>query len=481
MVNLKSKKIYINLLYAFGAQGISLMLSIIMSLIVPKFLGVKDFSYWQLFIFYSGYVGFCQFGLQDGMYLRMGGSRYDEINISLIGTQLKLSMLIQTIVGIIGISVCNLLIVDNSRIFIIVSTVIYMIISSFSAYIGYIFQAVNEIKKYSISVMIDRITFIMFILILSIASIRNFKVFVILYLVSKFISLLYCIYIGKQIVFSNIYNVSYTLKEMWTNVTVGINLMIANIASLLVLGIGRFIIDKTWGIEVFGKISFSISLMNFFLMFISQASMVLFPALRQLNEEQLKKVYINMRNNLGLFFPSVFLMYIPIKVILSIWIPKYEISLIYLALLLPITVFDGNMNLLCNTYFKVLRKEKILLKINLVTMILSFILNFIGAFLLENVVSIIIFMVLSIAFRNIVSEIYLSKLLNTKIHNMLFQKIVLTVIFMGSSYNLSSIKSFCIISIFYSFYLLLNVRQLMTIIEYLKGKVRNKKILNLRS
>lgn len=68
--NFNKKKIVSNVMYALMAQGISLILSVLMALIVPKIMGIEEFSYWQLFLFYSGYSGFFHFGLNDGIYLR---------------------------------------------------------------------------------------------------------------------------------------------------------------------------------------------------------------------------------------------------------------------------------------------------------------------------------------------------------------------------------------------------------------------------
>ena len=44
-----------NICVAFTAQGISLIASVILSLILPKFLSIEEYGYWQLFIFYIGY------------------------------------------------------------------------------------------------------------------------------------------------------------------------------------------------------------------------------------------------------------------------------------------------------------------------------------------------------------------------------------------------------------------------------------------
>ena len=69
-----------NLAYAVVAQGIGLLSSILTSLVLPKFLGVEDYAYWQLFLLYSSYSGFALLGLNDGIYLRLGGKRYSEVN-----------------------------------------------------------------------------------------------------------------------------------------------------------------------------------------------------------------------------------------------------------------------------------------------------------------------------------------------------------------------------------------------------------------
>lgn len=472
-MNFKSK-IFKNLLYAFGAQGISLILSVMMSVIVPMLLGIEQYGYWQLFIFYTGYVGFCQFGLQDGMYLRLGGAKYKDLDYSLLGMQLKLSILIQAAVGIIGAVVVFFTVNDGSRQFVWFATIIYMLLSSLAGFLGYIFQATNEIKEYSISVMIDKAIFIIMVAALIITKARNFEMFVLFYLTSKAISTVYCMYVGRKVIFSGTYDISKTFKEMWVNICVGINLMIANIASMLILGIGRMMSDSHWGIAEFGKLSFAFSLMNFILMFVSQISMVLFPALRKFDKEYVKKVYKNITEALAVVLPLAFLAYIPMKVILLELVPKYKVSLNYLALLLPIVTFDGKMNLLCNTYFKVLRKEKFLLKVNLISMILSSILSAIAVYVFDSMIMMVIFMVAAIAFRSIFSEIYLSKLMNHNITMNVIQEVAIASIFMLIAYNMPPLQSFVTFLIIYIFYIFVNFRKLDFIFSRFKAIIKKK-------
>ena len=77
------------------AQMAQMLLSIVMSVYVPMIVGLKEFSYWQLFIFYSSYVGMLHLGLNDGVYLRYGGCKLAEKEKNLISNQLWVSMVFQ--------------------------------------------------------------------------------------------------------------------------------------------------------------------------------------------------------------------------------------------------------------------------------------------------------------------------------------------------------------------------------------------------
>lgn len=427
--NNKIKKIIINLLYAFFAQSVSLTLSIIMSVFVPKILGVEEFGYWQLFLFYSSYVGFFHFGLNDGIYLRYGGILYEELDYSIIGSQFWLSVFVQFVFSLMIALFSIFIIKDVERQFVLLMVAIILVIVNASNYLGYIFQMTNRTKIFSISVMVDKIFYLFFIILLYNAKETHFEKFIYLYIASKIICLFFCIFNSKELLFVKLTGFKIIYKEIITNISIGINLMMSNIASLLVLGIGRFFIDKIWGINTFGKLSFSLSLTNFFLLFIGQISMVLFPALKQTDEKNLKWIYLFARNSLSIFLAGIFLAYLPIEILLKLWLPQYVESLKYLVILLPLCVFEGKMNMLCGTYLKVLRKERVLLGINLLSLLISTIFALIAGYIINNIYAIVISMLLSIAIRSIIAEIYLSRLMGAKIVKDLLLECILVIIF----------------------------------------------------
>ena len=118
-----NRHFYKNLQFAFLAQFISIIINLIMYLIVPKIVGTTNYAYWQLFIFYTNYAGFFHLGLVDGIYLRLGGKKYNELNFNLLGSQLKVMNMIQ-------IFVC--------MIFLILSSFIFFIYFSFTLHLSFI-------------------------------------------------------------------------------------------------------------------------------------------------------------------------------------------------------------------------------------------------------------------------------------------------------------------------------------------------------
>ena len=371
----QERRILRNIIYAFAAQGISLLLSILTSLILPKFFDKANYGYWSLFLFYTGYTGFFHFGLNDGVYLKIGGTEYEDMDKKLLGGQFWFGALFQSVIAI-GIVLWAVLSgngVDTEFVFIM--TAVYMLLYNLTLYLGCVFQAANETRLYSLSVMIDKIVFMVSILALFIVKSSDYKTYVWLYMSAKLCAMLYCVYKGREIVFAGRMAFGTVAREALDSIRIGINLTIANIAGNLILGGGRFIIDRYWGIEDFGEVSFSLTLTNFFLLFVSQISMVLFPALRQIDEKRQKSLFEMSKHVLNVMLPIVFLVYIPAKEILKLWLPQYEVSLAYMAILLPMCIFDGKMNLVCATYFKVLRKERFLLYVNIFSMVLSVVLS----------------------------------------------------------------------------------------------------------
>lgn len=445
-----------NMVMAFAAQGISFLASIAMSLLVPKVLGVAPYGYWQLFVFYASYSGFFMLGLNDGVYLIEGGNGRSEIDKRAINSQFWVEAAFQAVVG--GVIACIVMFMapEPERTFVLLAFAAYTVIYNLAGYLGYVFQAMNETKLFSYSNMIERLFFLAVIVAMVALRVPSFEPYVIAYIFSKTLCLAYCCFHARDFFASDLMGARKSIRLALSSMKVGIALMISNVASMLILGIARALVDNAWGIEAFGRVSFSLSMVNFFIAFVSQASMVLFPALRQGTDQERRSFYRGIRDAMEIAFPFAYLLYFPMAAILSLWLPQYADSMHFFAILLPVCVFDTKMDLCCATYFKVLREERTLLKVNVATMAGSLVLSMLGVYVIGSLDAVLLGAVACIIGRSLWSEWHLDRRLNVPFSKIAFEEVALTFAFLGLTLLTPSAVAIAGYALLYVAYLVLN-------------------------
>lgn len=435
-MSLQYRKIVSDALVAFLAQGISMLISAAVTILVPKVMGVEDFAYWQLFIFYTSYVGLFHLGLNDGVYLIHGGESRAKLNKPEIASELRFSISYQLIFAII-IALIGAFGVDNAdRSFVIYFTAIFLLLNNLSNFLGFLFQAMNESKLYSYSMLVDRCMFLVPLAIFLVTRCDDFRYYIVAFAVSKLCCLLFCTYCARDILFQRNLPIRSTVSDSLQSIRVGIKLTLANISSMLIVGIARAIIDMNWGIAQFGQVSFALSLVTFFLTFVSQASLVLFPALRTADSDELKHFYQTINRFMSYTFPLAYLLYFPIAWVVTLWLPQYSDSMQYLALVMPICVFDTKMDICCTTYLKVLRMESQLLIINLCSVLLSTLGCLVCASLFHSLPGVLLAATAVVILRSVFSERLINSKLSVRPTPMSFFEVGITLVFaVTASFN----------------------------------------------
>ncbi|MGG5460583.1 lipopolysaccharide biosynthesis protein [Clostridium sp. B9] len=472
-MNNKISKLIKNFSYSVSVNIVVMGTTLLLNLIAPKFLGVKDYSYWQLYIFYLSYVGFFHLGWADGIYLRYGGKRYSDLDKNNIRTQFWMLFIVQIIFGIIlFFIICNNN--DNNFLFIMVMTIIYGIIANPRYIILFVLQATNKIKEYSKIMLVDRFVFCGFMLIVFILKFESYKILIVLDILSRIISMIYAMLICKDIIFGKLIKVKEGIFQAYKNISIGSKLMFANIASNLIIGIVRIGVQIRWSIEVFGKLSFTISISNIILNFINSISLVIFPMLRNIDNRKLKNIYCEIRTMLMVIVLGTLILYQPLKVILELWLPQYSESLFYMGILFPIFVFESKTSMLTNTFLKTLRKEKEILIVNLVSIILSLILSVINIYLLDSFMLTVISILVLIGFKSIYSEIILSKYIDIKILKDIMLEVSLVIIFVSINFLLEPICAIITYLVFYIIYIFIKRKEIIKVLNETKFMIKNK-------
>jgi hypothetical protein len=166
------------------------------ALIVPKVLGVVGFGYWQLFIFYTSYVGFFHLGLCDGAYLKLGGISREGIDKQRSNAVFWVSMAYQSLFVLIASAIVWTSSADSDRKLVLFSSALVLILLNSATYLGYIFQALNETKLYSYSIIVDRIVFAALVVVCVVMRLGDFRFYIGAFVMGKLLSLVYCVIKG---------------------------------------------------------------------------------------------------------------------------------------------------------------------------------------------------------------------------------------------------------------------------------------------
>lgn len=409
MVKESVKNILWKLCYSISANLVNFLISLFVAFVIPKFLGLEQYGYWQLYIFYVGYVGFFHFGHADGVYLRYGGKYYDELDKSLLHSQFVFVIFLEVLV-LIGFALFSFFRVNNlNREIVVIATGLNCLLMLPRVLLQFILQGTGRIREYAKNFILERLIYIILLVIFLAFGIHKFEYMIIADVLAKFVALIEIGWICKDIVFVKSIRFKIAFHEFFMNVSAGINLLFANIASLLIIGIVRFGIERSWDVITFGKVSFSLSISNFVISFIYAVGIVVFPIIKRSNPEKLPLIY----NTLGTLLSGsmIFLLitYFPIQKLLLLWLPEYYEAIHYFAILFPISIFEARSSLLINTYLKALREERAMLLLNAITVLFSMLVTLVVVFLLKSLTLSIFSILLLVICKSILPDLYLQR------------------------------------------------------------------------
>ena len=441
------------LAYTFGANFIALIASIFVTFVVPKSLSVEAYGYFQLYLFYVTYSVFLNFGWADGMFLKYGGEYYENLRKSELSGQILLYNIFQLIISLTIIFGAFTYQGDYNKRVIIICTGVSVVLVLPRILLQYILQSTNRIKEYATLTVVEKIGYVLCVVAAIAFKTDRYIFFIVADQIGKMCSLACSAYHCRDLFKAKPDSIDKAFEEAVKNISIGVKLVFANIAGMFIIGIIRLSVEAQWDVVTFGKISLTISISNLLMVFIRAVSLVMFPALRRTATSKISEIYVLMRTGLMIPLLGMLVFYYPAKIVLSAWLPQYADSLIYMALLFPMCVFESKMSMLIETYMKTLRKEKWLLLVNVVTVSLSVIITLITTYWLHNLDLAVASIVFLLAFRCVFAELLLSTVLDVDVKTDIALELALTIIFIGASWFIGGITGLLIYAVAYIAYL----------------------------
>lgn len=424
-----------NITYSLTANVISFLVGVTVVAIVPKIVGVEDYGYFQLFLFFTGYVGLFHFGWADGILLRFAGSKWQKLDCQYFAGQIRLFVIFELILwGLFCLACVKLFNSNPDKLFVFICTGINAILMLLITFLRFILLSTNCIGKNSVLTLVERLIYFLAILCVLALDRLEFEYLIYSYIVSQIITLVICLFFCKKLIFVRSERIKISLKEAWVNISVGSKLLISNIIPMLIFGVLRFGVEFSWGISVFGKVSLLLSMISCVFIFINAISMVLLPSLRCETDLLLNKLYLPFRCGVSWGVLFCFSLVYPIKILAGYWLPMYADVFEFLPLIFPVCLYEGVINLLTSTYLKVFRLERVILWGNNLTLIISIILFITTIFCLKSLSMAMLSMTIIQAIRLYLLESRLSRYIGLQIKNIRLTELFVCIGFVCFNY-----------------------------------------------
>lgn len=465
----KNKGLLKNISYSFTANLISTLAGVLSVLIIPKFIGTDLYVYYQLYIFFAGYITITALGWADGTYLRIGGKEYSSLNRQNQSTQFWMLSGSQIILFLI-LFMLSLRIPEpdfNRRLVYLLTCVCAMIVHA-RYYLQLVLQATNRIKEYSIIIIIERLVSTLLSIVLLMSGYRGYVQLIVLDIIGRFLSLVLGAYYCRDFVFHFPHPNLAALRQMRDNIFVGWMVLFSSLAGNLVIGVLRSGILEHWSLAEFNKVSLTISISNMALRCINAIGIVMFPALRRMDKDRLPEIYHALNAYLMLLIFGALVFYYPAAQLLKLWLPAYADSVRYAAILMPICVYECKNAMLVSTYLKTIRQEGALFIINASAILISFILMLFSVYLLDSIELAVLSMLIVLMFRCVAGEWYVGRVLKIKMPHIIPETILVLLFILCNWYLDFSgmwIYLFC-----YIVYLVVNRRWIRSIAQRFTAK-----------
>lgn len=425
-----SKQIKKNVLLSISVQLVSFFVSLVLNLILPKFISESEYSYWQTFLLYVSYVPLLHLGFLDGLMLRYSQYDYENLDKPLVRSQFKIFLAFELLCAVVAIG-CGACIQDETTKYIMLFIGCAIVTTNLFTYTSYFFQLTNRIRKYATLVLVQRILLGGGVVLLLALGAKYFYEICFVYLLADIIAICWGSLGNKGLYLGSSVPTKQGFVELKKNVSAGGMLLIANLSSMLLVGFAKMFVQWHYDALTFGRVAFSFNVSNLFLTFVTAASVALFPSLKRINQENLPDVYMKIRGSVTPWLFVALLTYFPGYYILELWLPNYVSSLLYLGVLLPIIVFSSRVSLLTNNYLKAYRKEKSMLRINVISVAIAFVVFYITVYWLDSVLLLLLSLVFIIVARSVISEIVVMRLIEKKCYWKFVIEFALTVGFIA--------------------------------------------------
>lgn len=387
---LKNNENLKNIIIVFVTSCITILISLIIGFVMPKYLSIEDYAYFRIYSLYIGYAGFFHFGFINGVYIKYGD--YDYCNLPFEKFRAYTSYLIRQQVKVIIILLAVLLLfaknisLQNNMAFMFIIVNIPLI--NIQCY----FSLVNQFtKRFVIDSYLIWIQSVLKILTLTAIFIWDENHYIYLLFFTTVTNVIVLIIFGmqnKDIIFGK--KIKVLNSEVKKIISNGFFIMISEFMGIIFLGIDSIFVNSFFDLRTFGMYSFAVSVISLMYVFINSVSKLIYPYLVRAAKEKLSQYYCTMSDVVIIITTLSLSAFFVIEFIINNFLNKYEQSLDIIFILFITIIFKTLIWMVCGSYYKVLNLSKEYSKNNVLAMILAVVLDILAYIMFKDYIYIAI-------------------------------------------------------------------------------------------
>lgn len=366
-----------NIVSVLKVNVLKLVLTALVTLIMPAFLSINTYADIKMFQLYVSYIGLFHFGYVDGIYMKYGGSSINVIS------QKEFKNALSTFRGfelfIAGIIMIISVILKNKVLFFFSIVILPLNMSSF---FQMFYTAIGEFKKYSSIVAFSAtLTSIVQLAFITIYHIDISECYLIAFVcIDYLVWIILEISLYKKDVFR--FKLScFDFKELYRNIKQGILLTLANLSSYIFTGLDRWFIKFLLTITDFAQYSFAVTLESFVSVLLTPISITLYNFF--CSEKSLQKI-VKLRKYVTLIGAIIIASVFPLKIIIYFFIPEYAGSIKVIYYLFSTQLFYFPIKCIYVNLYKARKQQKKYFKTLILAIIAGVVFNIICYSILKN-------------------------------------------------------------------------------------------------
>ena len=355
----------------FIANMINMVLSVLTSFVLPKYLSVETYSYIKTYQLYVSMLGILHLGYIDGMFLKYGGVDLDKLNYKDVDKNISTFRLFQVFVTALTF-LCIVLFVHD-YVYVVVALVILPV--NLTAYYKSFFQSIGEFKRYSrLMNATTGITFLAnFILLLCIKS-DDYRLYISMYLLINLFIWVALEYLFRKICKYKFHYFYFSVQELVANIKDGILLMLGNFANTILTSLDRWFVKALLTTVDFAHYSFACSMETMINVAVTPITVTLY---NYFCKNPGKERIILVRNAITVVASYLIACAFPAKFILEVYLTKYiESSKILFYLFAAQLFYIIIKSIYVNLYKAMHMQKKYFIKL-IIVIISGFLLNII--------------------------------------------------------------------------------------------------------